>query len=581
MGNPLALNIAALAVLLLLVARVGPPAGDFANYYTAAVLWWEGAAGPAMYDYRWFTAEASRVGFGDRLVGFAVLTPPSALFAAPLLPLSPHRAGQAWWLGQGALLVLVVGLLSRSLRRAPWLVVLPVFALWPSVQSHLYQGQFHLPAVVALAAGFAPFFRRHWSAGLWWGLAAGLKVHAWPLLVMLALCRRWRALGVAVATLAVGGGVSVALLGWPLHETWLREIAPAAAQGWFTDPWHPALQSVHNTARRLLLPSPAGGPLLSTRPLLSARVPAAVSALVVGWTLACGVRWGELSDTDKRSLLSAAAIAALVSGPILVTYHLTLLIPPVAWALDANLRGGRRLRAALIAVVVVTVAWIPAPAPPTSVGLSDIVTLLPRFWACLLLWGLLLPWRVTAWHAGVLVLAVVAVLGARLPPGAAGAQPLAGGQLPLIADELVWSDGDGLCWSGLASDRGDAPGRGWVGYCLGDDGVPRIVAAAEGTHVWAPRVDGAVVSWRHGAVTPSPRDILSIEGRGQVVVRDGDLYWVPLAGAERRLTDHPALDRSPVYDPQRERLWFLSDRRSGVRALRLWWLPAPWAADAL
>lgn len=570
------LNALALLMLLALVFRAGPPAGDFANYYTAAALWWSGEAVPELYDYRWFTARASAEGFGDRLVGFAVLTPPSALLAVPLLPLSPHRAGQAWWLAQGALLAALIALLARSLRRPLWQPALVVFAMWPAVQAHLYQGQFHLPAVVCLAAGLLAFQAQRAQAGAWWGLAVGLKVHAWPLLVVLPLCRRWRAAAAAAATLALGGAVSVALLGWPLHAAWLHDIAPAAARGWFTDPWHPALQSVHNTARRLLLPSPAGGPTWHDAPRLSATIPAAVSAAVVGTTLAGVLSWPERTDTERQRLLAAAAIAALVSGPILVTYHLTLLIPPVAWGVDTALRAGRRWHAGLIAAAAVAAVWIPAPPPPGEVGLLSVLTLLPRFWACLALWVLLLPWRLTRWHLGVLLLVGASIVRAESPPGAGAAQPLEGGQLPLIAAEPVWSPVDGLCWSGLASDRHGAPGRGWVGYCLEDE--PRIVASDPGAHTWAPTVsvDGAV-RWQHEPAAPTQVERLEIDGRGVVEVRGGDLYWIPRDGPERRLTDHPADDRQPVWDPQRERLWFLSDRLAGVRAYRLWWLPAPWA----
>lgn len=580
--HPRAPTAIALAVVAALVARVGPPAGDFANYYTAAALWWSGNAGPALYDYRWFTAQAAAHGFGDRLVGFAVLTPPSALLAVPLLPLSAHRAGQAWWLGQGVLLLALALLLGRSLRRPPWQPALVIVALWPAVQSHLYQGQFHLPAVVCLAAGFLAFRAQRAQAGLWWGLAVGLKVHAWPLLALLLLCRRWPAAAAAGGTLALGGALSVGLLGWPLHAAWLQDIAPAAAGGWFTDPWHPSLQSVHHTARRLFLPSPAGGPTWLDAPRLAAQVPAAVSAAVVGTTLASGLSWARLSAAERTSLLAAAAIAALVSGPILATYHLTLLIPPVAWALDAHLRTGSRSRALLIALAAVAAVWVPIPPPPSSVGPSSIVTLLPRFWACAGLWALLLPPRLTRWHLAVPLLVGVAVLRASPAPGAAGAQNLSGGQQPLIAAELVWSPADGLCWSGLASDRGDAPGRGWVGYCLGEDDVPRLVAADASAHTWAPVVEDGALRWRHAPIAPEAEAMVPIGGRGQVEVRlvDGqrELFWAPRDGPARRLTDHPADDRQPVWDPRRERLWFLSDRLAGVRAHRLWWLPPPWEA---
>ena len=89
------LGVLSAALLTALVVRAGPPQGDFANYYTAAALWWADSDLSRLYDYRWFTSAASAAGFSDRLVGFAVLTPPSALFAAPLLWLPAGAAGHA------------------------------------------------------------------------------------------------------------------------------------------------------------------------------------------------------------------------------------------------------------------------------------------------------------------------------------------------------------------------------------------------------------------------------------------------------------------------------------------------------
>jgi multidrug efflux pump subunit AcrA (membrane-fusion protein) len=46
--------------------------------------------------------------------------------------------------------------------------------------------------------------RKRARAGLWAGLAVGVKLFAWPVLVWLAATRRWRALGIALGVQAVG-----------------------------------------------------------------------------------------------------------------------------------------------------------------------------------------------------------------------------------------------------------------------------------------------------------------------------------------------------------------------------------------
>lgn len=219
-----------LSPLLLLVAwvalvwSVGPPTGDVANYWTAATLWTEGADLTRLYDYRWFTAQADRVGFPGQLVGFAVLTPPSALLLVPLLPLGLDVGLGAWWLLQGLLgvgLAALLGALARpqSTRGHQLTLGLALLLLaWPAAQSHLRQGQLHLPAVLCLAGGLLCWRgKRDGWAGVLLGLAVGLKVHAWPLVALAAVARRGRVAGAAVATLVAGGAVSDALLGWPVH----------------------------------------------------------------------------------------------------------------------------------------------------------------------------------------------------------------------------------------------------------------------------------------------------------------------------------------------------------------------------
>ena len=562
-ARELIVALLAAAGLLLLCLRVGAPRGDFANYYVAAALWWELPAAELvrLYDYRWFTGQAARLGFGDRLVGFPVLTPPSVLLAVPLLPLGPARAALAWWAAQAAMVVGLAACLARTVRRPLWAGALLLLALWPALGAHLYQGQMHLPAVLALAGGGLAWSRgREPLAGALWGLAVGLKVHAWPLLLLLAVGRRWGALGAAAGTLAAGGALSVALAGWPLHAAWLADIAPAAASGWFIDPWHLGTHSLGSTCRDLLHPMPGRNLAWQDAPRLAAAIPAAVMAAMVGLSV--------LGAPSARRR-GAAAVAALVSGPLLASYHLTLLLPAAAWAADAAWRDGARLRAVGIVALAAaaTRASVPAFADVTSP--EWFLLGLPRFWLLLGMWALMLPAPGRRLRWGLLAVAALSVLSALRaapPPRAevtAEAHPLLAEGVPLISADLTL-DADGtLRWDGLV------PGEGWVGLALtADEGEVRIAAADPDAHTWA-TASGWSVSPTEPPLAGGPRPG---PGGGTVESVDGDILWRSPSGETRWLTRHPARDTEPVWDARRGRVWFLSDRAAGVRAMRLWWV---------
>ncbi|RME26401.1 MAG: hypothetical protein D6798_06790, partial [Deltaproteobacteria bacterium] len=105
------------AMLLLTAAAVlavGPPTGDIANYHVSAWLLRHGADLSMLYDYRWFTDRAVEVGYLDQLVGFAVLTPPSALLFAPFAELEPAAVARVWMAVEGLLMVGTALLLSRA-----------------------------------------------------------------------------------------------------------------------------------------------------------------------------------------------------------------------------------------------------------------------------------------------------------------------------------------------------------------------------------------------------------------------------------------------------------------------------------
>ena len=570
------------AAWAMLCWRLGPPQGDFANYYTAASLWWSGADLAPLYDLRFFNDHAARLGFGDRLSGFPVLTPPSALLAAPLLALSAAEAGRVWWMLQCVLGWLTGAVVARSLGRPLWWGIAALPLVLPALRGHLIQGQFHLPAVLALALGLWGWrAARPLATGLSWGLAIGLKVHAWPLLLVLALARRWRALTAAMLTLALGGAGSLLLLGWPLHAVWLAEIAPASSGGWFTNPWHVSYQSSHQLTRALLSPHLGLHPEPPWHaPQLASALSTALHLGAVAATAAHGLRWPSLTAGHRQRLLAAAAIVAMVTGPILATYHLVLLLPPVLWAADALWRSGSRGRAVAVLGLTLLAGYAPTPTQWPD-GLAMLAAV-PRFWALLALWVLILPWSRRAGAAsalGVLLAVLLAASGGdRGDPAADGARPIDGPGFPLISADLLRTDDGALWFAGIRQDRDGWPGAGGMGFRLAPGAAaPEVVAADASMHVWSPQATGPdSVAWTTGPdgdPTPSAPcrggmlTTARIDGFAQVVWRRD--------GKQRVLTTAAAHHADPVCDAEAGVAYFLSDRGAGVRALRLWQVALP------
>ena len=584
------LSVLLAGAIAVLAAGQGLPRGDLANYWTAAALVAEGADLSRLYDYRWFTEQAARLGWGDQLVGFPVLTPPSALFVLPLLPLGLDGGRLAWAVLQ-VVLALATGLVAARAARLPaWSGLLAVLLAWPALRAHLVQGQLHLPAALALAGGYLAWSRRRDGlAGACWGLAAGLKLFAWPLVLLPLLARRPRATLAALGVLLVGGAVSLGVLGWELHLLWLREILPASAAGWFMDPWHPAMQSLAALSHALWLDAPRSAAALwfpSTG--LGHGLPAALAALLPAAAPGCALAWPRLSPGERARLLSLGALAPLAGAPFLTSYSLVLLVPVAVVALGPTLREGARGRATGMVIAGLLACWAPVPTgwPEGPAALLAV----PRAWALLALCGLLLPSprgrpRVALGLAAAGLLALVA--GLRAGPEVAldvdGARPVDAPGQPLILAELrLAPDGEGLLFSAVAEHRAGAAGRGWLGFTwpLDEAGVvgrPSPVSRSAEAHTWAPDPESGAFRVGPGHLA-EPRELPC--GAGQLAVVQADdavgTDLVAVVGEAREpLTLHPSQDAWPVCDLARGRVWFLSDRGVGVRALQLWWVPLP------
>jgi len=141
------------------------------------------------------------------------------------------------------------------------------------------------------------------------------------------------------------------------------------------------------------------------------------------------------------------------------------------------------------------------------------VTSIPRFWALLAAWAVVMPWRKGA-GIGAAVGVLLSLPAWRASPALENAEPLEAPGLPLVAADLVCTEDGTLWFSGLPEPAPDLPGTGWVGYRWPRGGEPHAIAGANGAHVWSPGAVGpADVAWSTGPHEPGARRVTCPDGR--------------------------------------------------------------------
>lgn len=350
--------VAALGIGAYLTGRVstgrGTPFGDFDKaYYPAGQA---AALRPtALYD----CGHADGLCFVNMpLVALAYM--PLGMLARP----AAHRIITAAGIAAVALAIGLLASLSRAKGAGYFAVAAAVLLNGPLYYSLRLANVTHIVLVVLVAALLALRRRRQVLAG---ALLAACAIAKPPFLLWLAYLgwrRHTRRAAVAfVATLAVGGAVSLLWFGFDLHRTWITEyVAGTSARpvGAYN------AQSISGMLIRLTttayLVDWTG---VEMSPVLSA-VSTLLSALVV---LAVGLvmwRTGEpASDDEALAEYSLILCAMLLISPISWThYYALLLVPIAAWA-AGRFAGDRSpfmvaaMGAAALLVSLPVTLWIP------------------------------------------------------------------------------------------------------------------------------------------------------------------------------------------------------------------------------
>jgi 4-amino-4-deoxy-L-arabinose transferase-like glycosyltransferase len=361
----------------------------FAAYYTASRLLLTGQFDARVYDNDWFGQQVAIMMNGEAGDIYNVNPPTTAWMMLGLAHASPHAARLAWTLGNLALLVAAIALLAWELGLS-WsaLGVLALIAMgFAPLAENFRLGQAYVLMLFLYALAFHGFLRgKDWLLGLSLALMLVFKTAGWPLLLLLLLHRRWRALAFAF------GGVDLVLFGslpWIGVDVWQTYLAALPGVG--REPWASSVlyQTTNSLWQHLLRPDPQFNPgPVADLPWLAAVLIVLSSLTALGITV-----WAARRNKPRDLSFAAFVALVLLLTPVGEQHHHTVMLLPVAVALARLLRpaanGSRLSQGYLFAVSVALLALSFDLRSADTTGWGAL-TSYPRVYGAWLLWGLLI-----------------------------------------------------------------------------------------------------------------------------------------------------------------------------------------------
>ena len=356
---------------------------DFPNYYLVARLLREGYGLDRIYDWIWLERIKDHWGLDQALVGFAGLTPFSALPVVPFSIFSAIVAKRLWMLASVLFLGLSVELLSRVTaltRRRIWLLAL--LAVFPLRTSFLF-GQMHLLVLLLLVSAYY-FHRteRQVACGVCLAIAGVLKIY--PLLLggYLLWKRQWRPVFAMLCATVFLVCVGYLWFGGHLISIYAAQILPRSLQGEVLDPYSAHAASGAALFHRLFIAEPAlnPAPLLNSPSLYAVLYPLWQLVILVPLLAICNPRENQAA-TDQLEW-AAFVLAFLALSPVPASYHFVVMIFSIVLLVDVLLArreyGVAGLTIALYSLISI-IEFLPASERRGA--------LFGRLWIALLLWA--------------------------------------------------------------------------------------------------------------------------------------------------------------------------------------------------
>ena len=360
---------------------------DFPNYYLVARLLREGYSLDRIYDWVWLQRIKDHWGLDQALVGFAGLSPFSALPVVPFSIFSAIVAKRLWIVTNVLFLCSSVELLSRvtSLgRRRTWLLAL--LAVFPLRTSFLL-GQMHVLVLLLLVAAYY-FHRkeRQIACGVCLAIAGALKIY--PLLLggYFLWKKQWRpAFALLCATLLLLA-VGYLWFGSDVMNVYVAQILPRSLQGEVLDPYNAHAASGSALFHRLFIAEPSlnPAPLLNSPSLYAVLYPLFQVVVLVPLLAVCNVRTGR-PDAEQLEW-AALVLALLILSPVPSSYHFVVMIFSIVLLVDVLL--ARREQS--VAGVVIALYCLISIIEFVPVSGSNATFAFARLWIELLLWEVFL-----------------------------------------------------------------------------------------------------------------------------------------------------------------------------------------------
>ncbi len=335
---------------------------DFPNYYLSARLAREQTDASRMYEWTWLQREKDQRDVDIRVIGLVPITPFSTLAMWPLTDLAPLTAKRVWILLSLALLVPLCWML-HSMTGLSYQRIALAFSLSVPLYRNLEFGQFYVFLLLLIVAACWAYLRGHRRlAGALVAISAACKIFPVLFFVFFLQRRDWRALIWGIVTGVAAACISVAVFGWNVHGTYLREILPWTLHGEAMPPYV-AAASFSGVLHRLFLSEPQWNPHpWHSSPLCYALLLPALQMLVSAPAILLIRR---TNSTRTRILLewSALLTASLAISTIPASYNFVLMAFPVCVLAAVLMRHRRYGWVATLSVAYVCIGFtLPTPA---------------------------------------------------------------------------------------------------------------------------------------------------------------------------------------------------------------------------
>jgi len=356
----------------------------FAAYYTASRLVLEHRSGPIFYDDDAFRSEVEHLTNGQASDIYWANPPTASLMFLPLAFLSPVSARRmSMWLLL-IFLTLAITVLARTFLRFShqvntFYVVTSVFLISTPLAKNFELGQVYI--LLLGLYGLALYALRSdvdWLAGLCLGLVLAFKAAGIPLLLLLAVRRRWRLIAWIFLSFMVAAIMSLPLIGISTWQIYAFQAVPSL----LSDPVISvtAYQTLPGFVHHLFAYDPVWNPL----PLVNS----AGFAVVLNWLItfvfmiAAGVASWKAS---LEWLFCIGLILSLILVPVAEQHHYVLLFPAFLLAFSSP-----DLPCLLLLIAAALVALpLPFTSPAMSQGWLALLAY-PRLYSAVILFSVLL-----------------------------------------------------------------------------------------------------------------------------------------------------------------------------------------------